>query len=78
MGLAGAFHAFWFDRSERISDYGSPAGYRCTECDNEVRVDGDQALPACLICKRYSWEPLEAAPEPVVLRRVVERLENRR
>jgi hypothetical protein len=38
------------------------------ECDSEVRVGPLQSLPPCLICKTFSWEPLEAAPEPAVTR----------
>lgn len=69
MGLVGAFHAFGVNpRSEASGDRVSARTYRCSECDNEVRVDSDLSPPRCLICKRNSWEPLEAAPDPVVVR----------
>jgi hypothetical protein len=68
MGLLGAFHAFLVDRAEPIPNRVSAGSYRCTECDSEVKVAPDQTLPPCLICKSYSWEPLEAAQEPVVVR----------
>jgi hypothetical protein len=66
MGLVSAFHAFWFHRPERVSNRPSGGTYRCTECDNEVRVHPEQRLPLCVVCKRFSWEPLELAPEPLV------------
>jgi len=71
MGLAGAFHAWLFDRSEAGADRPAARTYRCTQCDNEVRVDSDQGLPRCLICKSNSWEPRDRAPDPVVVRRTV-------
>jgi hypothetical protein len=69
MGLVGAFHAFMFDRSEPSPDRVSASVYRCTECDNEVRVDSVRSLPRCLICKSDAWEP-RAAHDPVVVRRL--------
>ena len=74
MGLAGAFHAqFLFDRPEPIPDRFSAKRYRCTQCDNEVRIDPTQSLPRCVICKISAWEPLEAAQRPVVVTRVAKR-----
>jgi hypothetical protein len=77
MGLVAAFGAFPFDRSEPIPNRVSARTYRCTECDNEVRVDPVQSLPPCLICKTHSWEAIEAAQEPVVTRRGSEDLTRR-
>jgi hypothetical protein len=73
MGLVGAFHALGVDREEPDPNRVSARTYRCTECDNDVRVDSDQSPPRCLICKSDAWEPLEAAEDPVVLRRVTKR-----
>ena len=66
MGLVGALHAFFVD-SEPSQDHVPARTYRCTECDNEVRVDSDQSPPRC-ICKSNSWKPLEAVQDPVVVR----------
>jgi hypothetical protein len=55
MGLVASFYAF-VDRPERVPDDGPAVTYRCMNCDNEIRIDRDQSLPPCLICKGYSWE----------------------
>jgi predicted Zn-ribbon and HTH transcriptional regulator len=73
MGLVGAFHVFVVDRSEASPDRVSRQAYRCTECDNEVRVDPVQNPPRCLICKSNSWAPLGAGEEPFVVRRAAKR-----
>ena len=69
MGLVGALHGFFFDCSASEPDLGTPATFRCRECDNELRIDPGRSLPACLVCKAHSWEPVEAAEEPLVVRR---------
>jgi hypothetical protein len=74
MGLVGAFNArFYLHRSEPGPDRVSARTYRCTECDNEVRIDPDQGLPPCLICKSNAWERRETAQDPVVVRRAADR-----
>ena len=71
MGLVAGFHAFLFDRPEQIENRVAARTYRCTECDNEVRVDGPQSLPPCLICRTTNaWQPLEAAQDFVAVRRI--------
>jgi hypothetical protein len=67
MGLVGAFHAFFFDQSEPVSDRkprGGSRTYRCTACDNEVSVSSEQSSPPCLICKSDAWEALGSGPRP--------------